>query len=268
MQNPYIPYKARIKSVKQETQDVRTFKIEPCNFDYMPGQFLELSIPGIGEAPISITSTPTRGELEISVKLMGSVTKALHELSEGDTVWIRGAYGRGFPVDMLDGKEIVIIGGGIGLAPLRSMINYLIDKNNFKKIYILYGARTPGDLVFKDEFEAWENKSNVEMFVTVDMGDDKWSGNVGVVGKLLGNINTNPGMIAVVCGPPIMIKFVVRDLKSMNFPDDQIIISMERMMKCGIGKCGHCNIGEKYVCIDGPVFTLEEMRDNREFDLL
>ena len=266
MENPYLPYKAKIKSIVEETHDVKTFQIEPCNFEYMPGQFLELSILGIGECPISITSSPTR-DLEISVKLMGTVTGALHELEAGDNVWIRGAYGNGFPVDELEGKEIVFVGGGIGLAPLRSLINYMIDKKNFKKMYILYGSRTPEDLVFKDEFEVWNKEKGVEVRITVDQGDDEWKGNVGVVGTLLNEINMGSDAVAVVCGPPIMIHFVVKDLKSMGFSDDRIISTMERMMKCGIGKCGHCNIGEKYVCLDGPVFTLEDMKNNREFKL-
>jgi len=267
MQNPYLPYKATIKSVKQETPDVKTFQLEPCNFEYMPGQFLELSILGIGEAPISITSSATRKILEISVKLMGQVTGALHELEAGDSVWIRGAYGNGFPLERFEGKEIVFVGGGIGLAPLRSLINYLIDKKNFKKIYILYGARTPDDLVFKDEFEVWNKEKNVCVHVTVDKGTDDWKGNVGVVGALLKKIDIAPDAVSVVCGPPIMIHFVVKDLKSLGFSDDRIISTMERMMKCGIGKCGHCNIGEKYVCVDGPVFTLGDMKGNREFKL-
>lgn len=267
MENPYLPYKAVIKKIKQETPDVKTFQIEPLNFKYSPGQFLELSILGTGEAPISITSSPTREILEISVKSMGNVTKTLHELEEGDSVWIRGAYGNGFPVECLEGGEIVFIGGGIGLAPLRSLINYLIDKKNFKKIYVLYGARTPSDLVFKDEILLWEKEKNVEVHVTVDRGDAEWKGNVGVVGALLKKINLGADAVSVVCGPPIMIKFVVKDLKAMNFSDDRIITSMERMMKCGIGKCGHCNIGDKYVCVDGPVFTLEEIKGNKEFKL-
>lgn len=267
MENPYVPYKAVVKNVKQETSDVKTFQFEPCCFDYLPGQFLELSVLGVGEAPISITSSPTRGCLEISVKSMGRVTKSLHELEAGDFVFIRGAYGNGFPVGVLEGKEIVFIGGGIGLAPLRSLINYMIDKKNFKKIYILYGARTPDDLVFMREFAEWGKENNVELHLTVDRGGSDWKGNVGVVGALLKKINLGPEAFAVVCGPPVMIKFVVRDLKSMNFPDDRIILSMERLMKCGIGKCGHCNIGEKYVCIDGPVFTLGDIKENREFKL-
>jgi len=267
MQNPYLSYKARIRGVKEETPDVKTFQLEPGKFGYMPGQFLELSILGAGEAPISITSSPTRGDLEIAVKRMGRVTGALHELEAGDHVWIRGAYGNGFPVDRLEGKEIVFVGGGIGIAPLRSLINYMIDKKNFGKMYILYGARTPSDLVFKDEFGVWNNKKDVEVHITVDRGDDEWSGNVGVVGTLLDKINTGPDIISLVCGPPIMIKFVVRDLLNMNIPDEKIIFSLERMMKCGVGKCGHCNIGGKYVCSDGPVFTLEEMKENLEFKL-
>lgn len=266
MQSLYVPAISEIKNVRSETHDVKTFRFQKT-FDYAPGQFIELSMLGVGECPISITSSPTQDFLEISVKLMGSVTSALHDLEKGDNVYIRGPYGNGFPVETLKNREIVFVGGGIGLAPLRSLINYLIDTKNYKKIYILYGARTPKDLVFKDELERWSKVKDVEVHTTVDCRDDDWCGCVGVVGALLNKIKPCSDAVAVTCGPPIMIRFVSRDLSNMGFTDDRIILSMERMMKCGVGKCGHCNIGEKYMCVDGPVFTLFEMKKNREFKI-
>ncbi|MEA3254758.1 MAG: FAD/NAD(P)-binding protein [Candidatus Altiarchaeota archaeon] len=268
--NPYMPEIVKIKDIKQETVDVKTFRISsPKGFKYLPGQFLEVSSFGVGEAPISITSTPTRKDLEISVKKVGGVTESLHEAEIGDKIGVRGPYGNGFPVNKLRGRDILFIGGGIGLAPLRSLINYSLDnRNDLGHISILYGARTPDDLVFRDELRSWGDEKDTGVYVTVDNADDKWGGNVGVVPKLLEKIEPDlRKTTAVVCGPPVMIKFTVKALLEMGLGDEQIIFTLERMMKCGIGKCGHCNIGEKYVCIDGPVFSYVEMKDIMEWNL-
>jgi len=271
MKNPYVPQPATIKEVKKETSDVVTlkFSLDSGNLNYKPGQFLEVSVFGVGEAPISIASTPNQKEMELSVKKVGSVTSELHKLSVGDKIWIRGPYGNGFPIEKLRGKDVIFVGGGIGLPPLRSLINYMLNnRKDFGKLYILYGARTPVDLVFRDELEVWRTGKNVEVHLTVDKAVEGWTGHVGVVPNLLKKIKPDiKKTYAVICGPEIMIKFTVKALLEMGFPENQIIFTLERMMKCGIGKCGRCNIGSKYVCIDGPVFSYDEIKKEQEFRL-
>lgn len=272
MINPYLPHIATIKKIKIESdaKDTKTFDVviddEKAKFDFKhrPGQFAQISVLGYGEAPISITSSPTQKEtLQFCVKKMGVVTSALHTLSEGDKIGIRGAYGNAFPVDRMKGKNIIFVAGGIGLAPLRSLINYLLDEKNrkdFKDVIIIYGARSPGDLLFKYELEEWEKRSDINYHVTVDKGDDNWKGKVGFVPQLLKEVSPKPkDAVALTCGPPIMIKFVLKELVGMGFKDEDIITTLEMRMKCGIGKCGRCNIGSVYVCKDGPVFSLAQL---------
>ena len=268
MKNPYMPKVAEIVEVRNETPDVKTFCIglKDFDFNYKPGQFVELSSFGFGEIPVSITSTPTRkkGFIELSIKNVGRVTNILHEAKTGDSVGIRGPFGNGFPVNTLRGKDILFIGGGIGLAPLRSFINYIIDRRNkFGSVYVLYGARTYADMVFKNEYENW--RKHFEVHLTIDKEDKNWNGNVGFVNQLLKKTTMDVKNIdktyAIICGPEIMMKFVINDLKNTGFDDNNIILSLERVMKCGIGKCGHCNIGDKYVCIDGPVFSYADIKD-------
>jgi len=269
MRDVYFPDIAIIDNIRDETGDVRTFTMrfkDPAiqeNLSYRSGQFFEVSIFGVGEMPISITSTPSRKDFfELSVKNVGLVSAALHSLPTGCEVGIRGPFGNGFPYKEVFDKDLLFVGGGIGLAPLRSLINNVLDnRKNFGRIAILYGARTPGDLVFKDEFKVWQNKPNVTMLVTVDRGDEKWSGNVGVVTTLFPKVRIEAeSTVAFVCGPPVMIPFVIKDLLKLGFTDDTIITTLERHMKCGVGKCGHCCIGHKYVCMDGPVFSYREMK--------
>lgn len=266
--NPLVPQVATIVRIRTETPDVKTFYVKGeggIPFNYMPGQCGMITIPPAGEAIFSITSSPTRGEfLEFSIKRVGQVTDALHEAPEGKRIGVRGPYGNGFPIDLLKGKDLLFIGGGIGLAPLRSLINYAFDRRGeFGHIDIIYGARSPQDLVFKDElFEIWPGVPDVKLYLTVDAGDGEWKGHVGFVPAYLEEINPAPeGKIAITCGPPIMIKFVLQALKKMGYEDDQIVTTLEMKMKCGIGKCGRCNIGSKYVCLDGPVFTLKELNE-------
>jgi NAD(P)H-flavin reductase len=265
--NPFLPRTARIMNVRQETADIKTLALRFTDqeevFPFLPGQFVEVSLFGIGEVPLGIASSPTRPQmLEISVKRMGSVTSEIHRLTPGDTIGIRGPYGNGWPVDYLQGKNLLVIGGGIGLSPLRSLIDYIHDKREeFGNLHILYGARTQADLVYKPLLKKWGEQKDTEVICTVDIGTPGWNGNVGVVTNLFHQMQVDTkNTVVVTCGPPIMIKFVTMSLEKLGFPDTEIITSMEKMMKCGIGKCGHCNLGSKYVCIDGPVFSHKELK--------
>jgi len=269
MKNEYIPYKATITHIQKESYDTNTYRVVfdegdiRDSFEYKQGQFAEVSILGIGEAPISITSSPTKkGYLEFTIRGIGSVTKAIHKLGKGDSLYIRGPYGNSFPYRELEGKNLCFIAGGIGLPPLRSLINMVVDnRKKFGHVKVLYGAKTPEELCFKDELEKWKAIPDTEVWLTVDRPCDDWEGCAGVVTELWKETDVNPkNAVALVCGPPIMIKYVIKKLIDSGFKGKDIILTLERYMKCGIGKCGHCNIGEKFVCIDGPVFTLEEIR--------
>jgi len=273
MENVYLPKAATVVDIQQELADVRTFTLsfvsdeDRESFSYKPGQFIELSMPGAGEAPISISSSPSRkASFDITVKALGSVTRALHERQPGSTVGIRGPYGNGFPVDEVAGMDILFVGGGIGLAPLRSLLVHVLDnRSRYGAVTLLYGARTPSELLFKQDLGAWANTEGVEVHTSVDVGDETWTGNVGVVTTLFSKISPDPKRTAAfVCGPPVMFRFVIAELLKIGFPDDQIISTLERYMKCGVGKCGHCCIGHKYVCTDGPVFNYKEIRTLQE----
>ena len=271
--NPYVPELAKITCVTQETEanDVKTFRVEFCNpsanegFLYSPGQFAEVSVFGVGEVPISITSSPTqKGYLEFSVKRLGQVTTALHYAAAGTVIGIRGPYGNTFPIDEMRGKNVLFIGGGIGLAPLRSLITYVLSpehRDEFGDVRIIYGARSSGDLVFKHELANWGSRDDVDLVVTIDLPEDGWDGRTGFVPAVLEEVAPCPlNTIAVTCGPPIMIKFVLPVLTELGFSPDGIVTTLEMRMKCGIGMCGRCNIGSKYVCRDGPVFTLRQLQ--------
>jgi NAD(P)H-flavin reductase len=222
-----------------------------------------LSIPGIGEAMFSISSSPTNQEfMEYSIKEAGVLTRWLHGAEVGQQITIRGPYGNAFPVETdLKGKDLLFIAGGIGLAPLRSVINYVRDnRDNYGKVDIVYGARTMDDLVFRGEIvEQWDGVDNVNVHLTIDNKQDGWNGNVGFVPQFVKDLNFPPDRTTLVCGPPIMIKFTLQSLKEMGFDDRKIYTTMELRMKCGIGKCGRCNLGSKYVCKDGPVFRCDEL---------
>lgn len=263
-----VPVTAKIKSVRSLTEDTLLFEMAEISdrtlLSYRPGQFMELTVFGIGECPISITSTPTRPELlEFAIRNVGTVSSALHNLDAGDYIGLRGPFGNGFPIETMKGKDILFIAGGIGLAPLRSVINYMLDKREeFGAIDIIYGARTPELLCFSGEFETWQKSPWTNLHLTVDAEAPGWQGNVGLVPTLVKELALSPGnRIAIACGPPIMIKFTLINLSDMGYRDEDIITTLELKMKCGVGKCGRCNIGSKYVCLDGPVFRLSELKE-------
>ncbi|MBE3580445.1 MAG: FAD/NAD(P)-binding protein [Thermoanaerobacteraceae bacterium] len=264
--NPLVPTTGRIIKIVEETPDVKTFHVTTEKgkpFTPMPGQLAMLSLFDVGEAMFSITSQGPE-HLEIAIKRVGMLTEALHEAEPGQTVGIRGPYGNGFPLDMFYGKDVLFIGGGIGLAPVRSLINYCIEhRDQFGHLWIIYGARSPADLCFKEDlFENWPRVENCRVDVTVDKGDESWKGHEGFVPAFVEKLNPSPeGKVAVTCGPPIMIKFVLQSLEKLGFRDDQIVTTLEMRMKCGIGKCGRCNLGSRYVCLDGPVFTLAQLKE-------
>jgi len=275
-ENIYLPKPAVIKEVITENSQIKTFvlafadKKDNASFRYQPGQFMMVSIPHCGEAPISFSSTPTRpGTINLSVRKAGKLTGAMHELGPGAAVGLRGPYGRPFPMEELRGKDLLFVAGGIGLAPLRSVINYCLDHgNDYGAITILYGSRTPSDIAFKDDIGIWQNHEKVTCFLTVDVGDDSWQGNVGVVTTLFDKIEPDVARsVALVCGPPIMIRFVLADLARMGFRDEDIITTMERHMKCGVGVCGHCHMDNKLICVDGPVFSRAALKNMEVMEL-
>ena len=268
--NVYLPHIAIIEKIIDETPGVRTFhfnfKDEKLReeFTFDSGQFGEYSILGIGEAPFCISSSPTRRDhLEFATQQVGRLTNALHRLGVGAEIGFRGPYGNGFPLDFLQGKSLVFIGGGIGLAPLRSLIWNVIDnRDKYKKIDIIYGARSPADLCFKYDLGAWGKDKTITMATTVDEGDESWTGREGFVPQVLEQVAPSPeNAVAIVCGPPVMIRFTFPVLGKLGFTPEQMITTLEKRMKCGIGKCGRCNIGNLYVCRDGPVFTYAQIKD-------
>ncbi|MDX2439460.1 MAG: FAD/NAD(P)-binding protein [Desulfobacterales bacterium] len=274
MQNPYLPYPVRVDDIEIATEDksLKTFKFVFTNpededkFSYKAGQFAELSVTGMGEIPIGIASSPVeKGFVMFTVFKTGKVTSYLHSMKTGDIMGIRGPLGNWYPWDALQGKNVVIIGGGFAFTTLRSSIVYMLHPDNRKKfndINVIYGARTPGMLLYKDELADWEARDDINMHITVDGTDDPdWKYNIGFVPTITeqkapqGDANT----YAIVCGPPIMIKFTLPVLEKLGYANDHIIMSLENRMKCGIGMCGRCNIGKELVCKDGPVFTLDEL---------
>lgn len=275
MENPYLPYPVRIDQIITETEDknLKTFKFVFLNpedeekFKYTPGQFAELSIPGKGEIPIGIASSPTeKGFVKFTVNKVGLVSSYLHNMSEGEVMGIRGPLGNWYPWDQMEGRNIVIVGGGFAFTTLRSSIVYMLNPDNrskFKNITVVYGARNPGMLLYKDELAEWEKRDDINMHITVDGTDDpNWKYNVGYVPMVTEEkITSAEDAIAIVCGPPIVIKLMQPVLEKLNFPHDKIILSLEKRMKCGIGLCGRCNLGDKFVCKDGPVFSMAELNE-------
>ncbi len=262
-----IPQVGIVTDIRQDTPDVKTFRVNALEggklFEHMPGQCAMVSIPGVGEGMFSITSSPTNREfMEFSIKKCGCLTTFLHQIEVGQKVCVRGPLGKHFPVESeFKGKDLVIIGGGIGIAPVRSVINYCIDnRDDYGTIDVVYGARTSKDLVdYREMIEEWSNVPGVNVHITIDIEEEGWDGHVGFVPNYVKELNFSTDKTVVMCGPPIMIKFTLAGLLELGFDKTQVYTTMELRMKCGIGKCGRCNIGDKYVCVDGPVFRFDEL---------
>lgn len=266
----YLPSLAQIIEARKITEKEKFFKVKIPDrdiFEYNPGQFVEVSCFGVGEVPISITSSPNKSsEFELCVRAVGNVTNYLHKLESGSKVGIRGPFGNGFPIKEMTGKDILIVAGGIGIIPLRSLIKYCLERRDeFRRIVILYGAKSPSELLFKDELSQWGLRDDLSLQITVDRPDADWKGQIGVITELILPLNIEPNnTVACVVGPPVMYKYVVLELLLKKIPEDKIILSLERRMKCGVGKCGHCQINSVYVCQDGPVFTYKQLKNLRE----
>jgi NAD(P)H-flavin reductase len=271
-ENPYLPWLATIESIKEEAtseRPIKTFRLVikdeevRKNFTFVPGQCIMVSLLGFGECFFAISSSPTQKDyIEVSVLKLGKVTSALHDSDAGDTVGVRGPYGNNFDVKGWEGKNILFIGGGIGQAPLRSVINYVIDnRDKYKNLDIIYGARTTKDLCYRDELEELRARDDVNVHLSIDVEEEGWEEFVGFVPTNLMRLSPSPeNTIAITCGPPIMIKFVLENLEKLGFTEDQVFTTLEMRMKCGIGICGRCNIGQYYVCKDGPVFSHKQLK--------
>ncbi len=264
----YVPRPATLKRVEKLTESETLFEIQLDDgkpLGHQPGQFVELSIMGYGEAPISISSAPGGKTFELAVRRVGDVTTKLHTLKPGDKVGIRGPFGKGFDIDALKGRNLLFIGGGIGIFPMRSLINYVLDnRSNFGEVTILYGCKRPSELLFKDEIAQWDNRTDINHFRSVDKCPEGecWDGEIGVITCLIPKASFDPKTtVAIVVGPPVMYRFVIRDLKNLGMPEENIVVSLERRMKCGVGKCGHCQINGVYVCREGPVFSYKEIKE-------
>ena len=272
MKNPYLPIPMVVKRTQIETADrmLRTLELgflreeDEKAFRFVPGQFCELSLFGKGEAPFGIASSPTeKGSLKFTINRAGVVTTALHQITQGEEMGIRGPLGNSYPIELFQEKNVLVIGGGFAFTTLRSLIIYLLQPENrskLKDITVIYGARNPGLLLYKEELADWQKRSDMKLVVTVDAGDKDWKGKVGLVPNVLEEVGpASENTYAVICGPPIMIKFTFPKLMTLKFPNERIYTSLEKRMKCGIGKCGRCNIGHLYVCKDGPVFSYEQL---------
>jgi len=271
--NPYRPWPARITSIRDLTETEKLFELRLIDesvrdaFQFAAGQFVEVSIFGVGEAPISISSAPSKGGfIELCVRNAGDVTCALHQKQCGDIVGLRGPFGRGFPFEQMKGHDVLLVAGGLGIAPLKSLINHIHDeRHDFGRVTILLGAKNPGEILFRKQFDMWKHREDFDLIMTVDQPDETWDGEVGLVTKLFDRLDIDPeNSYGAICGPPVMYRFVIDEMRKKKMNVDRIYVSFERRMKCGIGKCGHCGVGHQYACVDGPVFNYWEAMNLQE----
>jgi NAD(P)H-flavin reductase len=267
----YLPEPATVARVEPMTKLETLFEFtldSGRELGHMPGQFAQITVPGVGEAPISVSSSPNhKGGFEMVVRKIGNVTGALHAMEPGQKIGVRGPFGTWFPVEEeMKGRDLVFVCGGIGLVPVRSAIHYVLEnRQDYGEVSILFGARSPAERLFVDELAAWGARDDIDFIETVDRGDDDWEGNVGVITTIMPRVSFDPDKtLAIICGPPIMYKFVILELSKSAIPTENVYVSLERHMKCGVGKCGHCQINGIYVCQDGPVFRYADVEDVRE----
>lgn len=265
MKNIYRPIEGIIEDIIVETPAIKTFVIRPKEeFSFRTGQFIELTLPGVGEAPFTPSSDPNaKDKIDVTIMKAGNITSLLHIGSKNMPVGIRGPYGKGYPLEKFYGKDIVIVGGGVGLAPLRSLLLALFaEMDKYNKIVLRYGSRTPADIVYRNLIPEWAKKDKVDIVTTVDVGSPDYSGNVGIVTTIVKDLPVDlKKAVAIVCGPPVMMKFTTLKLLDIGFAHQDIYLSMEKNMSCGLGKCGHCRVGKYYACKDGPVFTYDKLKD-------
>ena len=263
--NPYRPIESEVVQVTTETPTIKTLRLKPREpIGFRPGQFIELTVPGFGEAPFTPSSHWADLEcMDVTVMRVGRVTEQVHQLRSGDLVGLRGPFGTGYDLDAFHGHEVLVVGGGCGFAPLRSLMYAFFDiSSELKKLVFRGGCRSPGELLYREELAGWSRRSDLDMQLTVDIGDETWDGPVGVVTAILDHLDLDPAHArAVVCGPPVMMMYATRKLLSLKFAEENIFLSMEKNMSCGIGKCGHCRLGTYYCCDQGPVFRYSAIKD-------
>lgn len=265
MKNIFRPIEATLEDVIVETPAIKTFVLRPKEeFSFKTGQFIELTLPGEGEAPFTPSSNPNiKKTIDVTIMKAGRVTSLLHSSQKNISLGLRGPYGKGYPLEKFHAKDVFIVGGGVGLAPLRSLLFSLFAEiEKYNKVVLRYGARSPQDIIYKEQIPEWSKIKNVDIVTTVDVGNSTWKGNVGLITTILKDLPVDlKKAVAIVCGPPIMMKFVTLKLLDLGFRHEDLYLSMEKNMSCGLGKCGHCRLGSFYICKDGPVFTYEQLKD-------
>ncbi|MFH1208605.1 MAG: FAD/NAD(P)-binding protein [Candidatus Omnitrophota bacterium] len=267
-ENIYRSIRADVLDVITETPTIKTIRFKPVEpITFRTGQFVEITVPGVGEAPFTPSSKPSiKDIMEVSVMRVGKVTQKIHELKKGDVIGVRGPFGAGYPIDQFKGRELLILGGGCGFAPLRSLMYTLFEMSGqFKSLFFRGGCKAPTEFLYRKEIETWKERKDLNLRLTVDRGDESWKGNVGVVTTILNDLDMDfKTGVAVVCGPPIMMKFGTKKLLELGFREENIYLSMEKNMSCGLGKCGHCRLGTYYACKDGPVFPYAKIKTFHE----